>query len=204
MYNTCDSRLFIQAKKKLFGCGVFKILINSSKNFPIFTQLSSYWQQKSENLSTILDFPFTSQDKTLVTTTMVCHSSSCVPLQRVTCDKNRSSKSVCLYLFSYTFERQGIWLNIGSRQYPWQPHSQGADIQQANQNTTDTSHPTSHLRYKKPGLLALARTVHAFAWLNIQLQHRKRDKEAFNTQMSFPVMYIWKTQLQYNLQSSMQ
>lgn len=80
MYTTCDSRLFIQAINiMLFGCGAFKILINSSKNFQIFTQLSSYWQQKSENLSTISDFPFTSQGKTLITITVVCHSNSCAP-----------------------------------------------------------------------------------------------------------------------------
>lgn len=78
MFNSPDARLFIQViNMMLFGCNALKLLINSSKHFQSFTQLASYPQQESENLSTTLDFPFTSQGKTLITIIMVCPFSSC-------------------------------------------------------------------------------------------------------------------------------
>lgn len=66
------------------------------------------------------------------------------------------------------------------RGYSWQSDLQVADFLQANQNTTDTSHPPSQVTNKQ-GLVAQARAVHQFAWLNIQLQYWKRGGEAFNT-----------------------
>lgn len=78
MYNSRDSRLFIQViNMMLVGCSAFELLINSSKHLQNFNHLASYPQQQSEKWTAILDFPFTSQGKTLIT--MVCHSSSCAP-----------------------------------------------------------------------------------------------------------------------------